>query len=286
MPRRRPGSSSHLSPLAVRVAGGRPLALGAGGGRAAALRPRPAGAVRGAAAGLALRARVPDRGRHHDAAVPAQALRRPPHPPLPVRALAVSVHLHQDLGVHPRRAGPGRARSRTQVPGGPGGAGPRGAGAGPNGGGLESRAPGAPATWARPGKARPSECEGAFEARHRGLGPGGRWRWVPVLTCVSAPPRGGHVLRGGVHPAGSGLEHLRLGHRAPGHHHGLHRDRCRAASGRGGLGGEGRERAPRRRPRRVLREGAPFHVPAPRGCAGSSCPRAADAGPLQAGWPR
>ncbi|KAM9583421.1 sodium/glucose cotransporter 2 isoform 4-T4 [Trichechus inunguis] len=87
-------------------------------------------AVRGAATGLALRAGVPNRGRHYDAAVPAQALRRPPHPPLPVNALAFSVHIHQDLG--------------------------------------------------------------------------------------------GHVLRSAVHPASSGLEYLRLSHRAFGHHHDLH----------------------------------------------------------------
>lgn len=110
---RRPGPSSHLSPLALGVAG-EAAALGPGAG-AAALRPRPAGAVRGPAAGLALRARVPDRGRRHDAAVPAQALRRPPHPPLPVRALAVPVHLHQDLGAHPGGRGGPEGAVRTQA---------------------------------------------------------------------------------------------------------------------------------------------------------------------------
>ncbi|XP_027467086.1 sodium/glucose cotransporter 2 isoform X2 [Zalophus californianus] len=58
----------------------------------------PTGAVRGAVTGLGLRTSVPDRGRHYHATVPAQALWRPSYPPLPVSALAFSVHLHQNFG--------------------------------------------------------------------------------------------------------------------------------------------------------------------------------------------
>ncbi|XP_033074146.1 sodium/glucose cotransporter 2 isoform X2 [Trachypithecus francoisi] len=101
-------------------------------------------ALRGAATGLALCTRVPDGGGHHHATVPAQALRRPPHPPLPVCALPFPVYLHQDLG--------------------------------------------------------------------------------------------GHVLRSCIHPAGSGLEHLCLRHRASGHHHDLHGDR---RAGRADVHGHG-----------------------------------------------
>lgn len=125
-----------------------------------------AGAVRGAATWLALRAGVPDRGRHYDAAVPAQALRRPSYPSLLVGAFAFSVHLHQDFGAHERQAGrdPGKGgafqwRSRK----------PRGGGskeqtvrsvieAGPG----RNRFTG-PQREAS-GKARPSKNEGTFEA--------------------------------------------------------------------------------------------------------------------------
>lgn len=75
----------------------------------------PAGAVCGASTWLALRSRVPDSGRNYHATVPAQALRWPSHPSLPVRALAFSVHLHQDFGEHVQweRQDPGRAVPRS-----------------------------------------------------------------------------------------------------------------------------------------------------------------------------
>ncbi|XP_057343156.1 sodium/glucose cotransporter 2 isoform X7 [Manis pentadactyla] len=69
-------------------------------GSYSAVNPVPSGAVRGSTTGLALRAGVPDRGSNYNATVPAQALRRPSYPPLPVCALAFSVHLHQDFGGH------------------------------------------------------------------------------------------------------------------------------------------------------------------------------------------
>ncbi|XP_073071357.1 sodium/glucose cotransporter 2 isoform X2 [Manis javanica] len=74
-------------------------------GSYSAVNPVPSGAVRGSATGLALRTSVPDRGSNYDATVPAQALRRPSYPPLPVCALAFSVHLHQDFGGHVLRRG-------------------------------------------------------------------------------------------------------------------------------------------------------------------------------------
>ena len=104
-----PKRGRFLRPLGVRTSSEQDL------GRGVTLRRRAvsAGVVRGAATWLALRAGVPDRGRHHHAAVPAQALRRPSYPPLLVRALAFSVHLHQDFGKHawwaeraPGRVGP------------------------------------------------------------------------------------------------------------------------------------------------------------------------------------
>lgn len=60
----------------------------------------PTGALCGAAARLALRARVSDRRCDYNASVPTQALRGAPYPPLPVGALTFFVHLHQDLGAH------------------------------------------------------------------------------------------------------------------------------------------------------------------------------------------
>lgn len=53
---------------------------------------------------MALCAGVSDCWCDHNASVPPQALWWAPYSPLPVGALSFSVHFHQDLGEHVRRA--------------------------------------------------------------------------------------------------------------------------------------------------------------------------------------
>lgn len=53
---------------------------------------------------------------------------------------------------------------------------------------------------------------------------------LPLIYACSLL-EGGHVLRGGVHTAGPGLEHLRFRHCTLGHHHDLYCDRWLTARG-------------------------------------------------------
>lgn len=102
----------------------------------------------------------------------------------------------------------------------------------PDGGGdWKSWISGAVATVGGTWEGQAIANEGTFEAwPYRSVvWPGGGtgslpWALGPDLRARSFP-QGGHVLRGGIHSTGSGLEHLCLRHRAPGHHHGLHCDR-------------------------------------------------------------